>query len=64
MKTKRLKMVHSLINQYDLTSKLNMFLSKEASNKEIASFHDPKYVEYLEAWVCPKKDEPRLDFKE
>lgn len=32
MKTKRMKMVHSLINNYDLASQLRMFHSREATS--------------------------------
>ena len=41
MKTKRIKMTHSLIQSYNLMPYLNMFQSREASRGEIQSFHDP-----------------------
>lgn len=54
MKPMRLKMVHSLINNYGLTSRLNMFYSKAATSEELCSFHHPQYIKYLETWVNPK----------
>lgn len=56
MKTKRMKMVHSLINNYGLTSNLRMFHSKEATSEELSAFHHPHYVKYLESWVSPKAE--------
>jgi acetoin utilization deacetylase AcuC-like enzyme len=53
MKPMRLKMVHSLINNYNLTSQLNMFYSKAATPEELCLFHHPQYVKYLETWVTP-----------
>ena len=50
-------MVHSLIKNYDLTSQLRMFHSKEASSEEMASFHNPHYIKYLESWVSPRTDQ-------
>lgn len=57
MKTKRMKMVHSLIKNYDLTSQLRMFHSKEATSEEMTSFHHPHYIKYLESWVSPKTEQ-------
>jgi histone deacetylase 1/2 len=54
MKPMRLKMVHSLINNYGLTSRLNMYYSKVATPEELCTFHHPQYVKYLETWVSPK----------
>lgn len=56
MKTKRMKMVHSLINTYSLTPHLKIYHSKEATSQEIANFHNPLYVKYLESWVSPKPE--------
>lgn len=64
MKTKRIKMVHSLIQTYELTPYLNMFQSKEATSEEIAEFHDPGYISYLEKWVTPKKESISNPYKE
>jgi acetoin utilization deacetylase AcuC-like enzyme len=47
MKPKRIKMVHSLINNYDLSTSLKMFHSKEATSEEMGSFHHPNYIKYL-----------------
>ena len=57
MKTKRIKMAHSLIQSYQLNDQLMMFQSKQASKEELNLFHDPSYVDYLEKWVTGKKDE-------
>jgi histone deacetylase 1/2 len=57
MKTKRMKMVHSLINNYSLSSQLRMFHSKEASSEELSAFHHPLYIKYLESWVSPKSEQ-------
>jgi acetoin utilization deacetylase AcuC-like enzyme len=56
MKTKRMKMVHSLVNNYGLSSHLKMYHSKQATSEEIASFHHPQYVKYLESWVSPRAE--------
>lgn len=56
MKTRRIKMVHSLINNYDLTPHLKMYHSKEATSEEMSSFHHPHYIKYLETWVSPKTE--------
>ena len=57
MKTKRIKMVHSLISNYSLAPQLKMFHSKQASPQEMASFHHPSYIKYLESWVSPKTED-------
>lgn len=54
MKTKRMKMVHSLISNYSLAPQLKMYHAKEASSEEMCHFHHPQYVKYLETWVSPK----------
>ena len=51
-----MKMVHSLINTYSLTPHLKIYHSKEATSQEIANFHNPLYVKYLESWVSPKPE--------
>ena len=53
MKTKRIKMVHSLINNYDLTENLKIYHSKQATSEEMSNFHHPYYIKYLETWVTP-----------
>jgi acetoin utilization deacetylase AcuC-like enzyme len=53
MKTKRIKMVHSLISNYSLAPKLKIYHAKEASSQELAYFHHPYYIQYLETWVSP-----------
>lgn len=57
MKTKRIRMAHSLIQNYGMAPYLNMFQGKEATSEEMAYFHDPGYVSYLEKWITPKKDD-------
>jgi histone deacetylase 1/2 len=65
MKTKRIKMAHSLIQTYELSEHLNMFQSKEASRDELILFHDPPYIDYLEKWVTGnKKDEIVSQYKD
>ena len=64
MKTKRIKMAHSLIQNYELCDYLTMFQSKEASKEELNLFHDPAYVDYLEKWVTGKKDEIISTYKD
>lgn len=64
MKTKRIKMAHSLIQNYELCDYLTMFQSKEASKDELNLFHDPYYVDYLEKWVTGKKDELVSTYKD
>jgi histone deacetylase 1/2 len=54
MKPMRLKMVHSLINSYGLTSLISMYYSKQASSEDLCLFHHPQYVKYLETWVTPR----------
>lgn len=44
MKTKRIKMAHSLIQSYEMSDHLTMFQSKEASKDELNLFHDSSYV--------------------
>lgn len=53
MKTKRMKMVHSLINNYNLTENIKIYHSKEATSQEMSNFHHPFYIKYLETWVTP-----------
>lgn len=48
-------MVHSLINNYNLTPKLKIYNAKQASPEEISKFHHPLYVKYLETWVTNNK---------
>lgn len=64
MKTKRIKMAHSLIQSYELSDHLTMFQSKEASKEELNLFHDPSYIEYLEKWVTGKRDEIVSTYKD
>ena len=64
MKTKRIKMAHSLIQSYELSDQLTMFQSKEASKDELSLFHDPSYIDYLEKWVTGKKDEIVNNYKD
>lgn len=64
MKTKRIKMTHSLIQTYELNDHLMMFQSKEASKEELNLFHDASYVDYLEKWVTGKKDEIVNSYKD
>ena len=54
MKTKRAKMVHSLLQNYSLTPELKIYQSKSSTRQEIQQFHHPLYVKYLETWVTPK----------
>jgi histone deacetylase 1/2 len=53
MKPMRLKMVHSLINSYGLSSLISMYYSKQVTNEDLCLFHHPHYVKYLETWVTP-----------
>jgi acetoin utilization deacetylase AcuC-like enzyme len=46
-------MVHSLIKNYDLTSHLTIYQSKEATSQQMTAFHHPHYIKYLETWVSP-----------
>lgn len=64
MKTKRIRMAHSLIQNYGMAPYLNMFQGKEATSEEMAYFHDPGYVNYLEKWITPKKDDIINPYKE
>ena len=64
MKTKRIRMAHSLILNYGMGPYLNMFQSKEATSDELNYFHDPGYVSYLEKWITPKKDDMPSLYKE
>jgi histone deacetylase 1/2 len=54
MKTKRMKMVHSLIYNYALSPQLKIYHAKEATPQEMTNFHHPHYIKYLETWVSPK----------
>jgi len=54
MKTKRAKMVHSLISNYNLSPQLKIFHAKSATSQELEHFHHPLYIKYLETWVSPK----------
>jgi histone deacetylase HOS2 len=56
MKTKRMKMVHSMIKNYGLSSQLKLYHSREATPEELCQFHNPHYVKYLESWVSPRVD--------
>ena len=47
MKTKRAKMVHSLVSNYSLAPQLKIYQAKEATSEEIQNFHHPLYVKYL-----------------
>jgi histone deacetylase 1/2 len=60
MKPMRLKMVHSLINSYGLTSSINMYYSKKATAEDLCQFHHPLYIKYLQTWVTPEPN-PILD---
>ena len=57
MKTKRAKMVHSLVSNYSLAPQLKIYQAKEATSEEIQSFHHPLYVKYLETWVSPRSSD-------
>lgn len=56
MKTKRMKMVHSMIKNYGLSNSLKLYHSREATPQELCQFHNPHYVKYLESWVSPRAD--------
>ncbi|CAM6000893.1 unnamed protein product [Sphagnum balticum] len=64
MKTKRIKMAHSLVKSYELSRHLNMFQSKEATKEELCLFHDPPYIDYLEKWVIGSKNEIVSQYRE
>ena len=54
MKTKRIKMAHSLINSYNLTESLRMYNSQSANFEQMSAFHNPYYLKYLQTWVSPQ----------
>ena len=53
MKTKRIKMAHSLIHSYHLAPLLKVYHPKQATSQDMAAFHNPIYLKYLETWVSP-----------
>ena len=44
MKPKRMRMAHSLIEDYQLTKSMRVFNGRRASPEEIEEFHHPDYV--------------------
>lgn len=53
MKPMRMRMAHSLIEDYQLTRYMRVFNGRRASPEEICEFHHPDYIEYLKNWVNP-----------
>lgn len=53
MKPKRMRMTHSLIEDYQLTKYMRMFNGRSATPEEICEFHHPDYIAYLQNWVSP-----------
>jgi histone deacetylase 1/2 len=48
MKPHRIRMAHSLIMNYGLYKKLEIYRAKPATNKEMTQFHTDEYVEFLQ----------------
>ncbi|KAJ6228756.1 histone deacetylase rpd3 [Anaeramoeba flamelloides] len=48
MKPIRIGMTHSLLENYGLTQKMNIFRANRASKEDLIQFHDEGYVEFLE----------------
>ncbi|KAG8533578.1 histone deacetylase [Bacidia gigantensis] len=47
MKPHRIRMAHSLIMNYELYKKMEIYRAKPATNYEMAQFHTDEYVEFL-----------------
>ncbi|KAM0751906.1 histone deacetylase [Meredithblackwellia eburnea MCA 4105] len=47
MKPHRIRMTHSLVMNYGLYKKMEIFRAKPATKKEMAQFHTDEYVEFL-----------------
>ncbi|KAL9577398.1 MAG: hypothetical protein Q9203_007480, partial [Teloschistes exilis] len=47
MKPHRIRMAHSLIMNYELYKKMEIYRAKPASNHEMTQFHTDEYVEFL-----------------
>ncbi|KAM3138797.1 hypothetical protein pb186bvf_009176 [Paramecium bursaria] len=51
MKPKRISMAHNLIVNYGLYRKMDIYMSRPATIKELLKFHDPDYIQYLSQFV-------------
>lgn len=47
MKPHRIKMTHSLVMNYGLYKRMEIFRAKPATRKEMAQFHTDEYVDFL-----------------
>lgn len=51
MKPRRISMTHSLIQSFNLYQKLDVYENRHATSEELAKFHHPDYIAYLENYV-------------
>lgn len=51
MKPHRLALTHSLVMEYGLLDKMDVFTPKRATYEELAQFHTPEYLDFLMGYV-------------
>lgn len=51
MKPHRLALTHSLVMEYGLLDKMDVFIPKRATYDELAQFHSPQYLDWLMGYV-------------
>lgn len=51
MKPHRLALTHSLVMEYGLLDKMDVFTPKRATYEELTQFHTPEYLDFLMGYV-------------
>lgn len=51
MKPHRLALTHSLVMNYGLLEKMEVFVPKAATNEQLIEFHSSGYLDYLQSYV-------------
>lgn len=59
MKPHRLALTHSLVMEYGLLDKMDVFTPKRATYEELTQFHTPEYLDFLMGYAlegCKRGD--------